>query len=193
MAIYGTMRTKIPRERIAVCIGTNGETKKHVEDVTHTKITIDSADGAVLVESTPQTEDPLAVWRARDIVLAIGRGFSPKRAFELLDEDMILEVIFLDQSANTPKALKRIRGRLIGERGKTRRIIEEFTGTSLSIYGHSVSLIGTIERVNVAKEAVQMLLKGLPHKSVYSFLDRKQRELKKAELSLWKPVSDFNL
>ncbi|MFX1466675.1 MAG: KH domain-containing protein [Promethearchaeota archaeon] len=193
MAIYGTMRTKIPRERIAVCIGTNGETKKHVEDVTHTKITIDSADGTVLVESTPQTEDPLAVWRARDIVLAIGRGFSPKRAFKLLDEDMILEVIFLDASANTPKALKRIRGRLIGERGKTRRIIEEFTGASLSIFGHSVAIIGTIERVTVAKEAIQMILKGMPHKSVYSFLDRKKRELKKAELSLWKPASDFNL
>jgi ribosomal RNA assembly protein len=187
------MRTKIPRERIAVCIGTNGETKKHVEDATHTKITIDSADGAVLVESTPQTEDPLAVWRARDIVLAIGRGFSPKRAFKLFDEDMILEIIFLDAAANTPKALKRIRGRLIGEHGKTRKIIEEFTGTSLSIYGHSVSIIGTLERVNAAKEAVQMLLKGMPHKSVYSFLDRKQRELKKAELSLWKPATDFNI
>jgi ribosomal RNA assembly protein len=192
MAIYGTMRAKIPRERIAVCIGTNGETKKRIEDVTRTKITIDSADGNILVESTMDTEDPLAVWRARDIMLAIGRGFSPKRAFQLFDEDMILEVIFLDASANTPKTLKRIRGRLIGERGKTRRIIEEFTGTSLSIYGHSVSLIGTLERVHVAKEAVQMLLKGMPHKSVYSFLDRKRRELKKAELSLWKPASDFS-
>ena len=134
MAIYGTMRTKIPCERIAVCIGTNGATKKHIEDVTHTKITIDSADGNVLVESTPDTEDPLAVWRARDIMLAIGRGFSPKRAFQLFDEDIILEVIFLDESASTPKALKRIRGRLIGERGKTRRIIEEFMTVNFPIF-----------------------------------------------------------
>ncbi|MFX1521326.1 MAG: KH domain-containing protein [Promethearchaeota archaeon] len=193
MSQYGTMHTKIPRERIAVCIGKEGEVKKHIEDVTRTKITIGSLDGNVLVESTPETEDPLAVWRARDIMLAIGRGFSPKRAFQLFDEDIILEVIFLDESASTPKALKRIRGRLIGERGKTRRIIEEFTGVSLSIYGHSVSLIGTIERVTVAKEAVQMLRKGMPHKSVYSFLDRKRRELKKAEMSLWKPASDFSI
>jgi ribosomal RNA assembly protein len=192
MAIYGTMRAKIPRERIAVCIGKNGETKKHVEDVTRTKITIDSADGTVLVESSPETEDPLAVWRARDIMLAIGRGFSPKRAFQLFDEDTILEVMFIDEPGSTSKTLTRIRGRLIGERGKTRRIIEEFTGSSLSIYGHSVSIIGSIERVNVAKEAVLMLLKGLPHKSVYSFLDRKRRELKKSELSLWKPASDFS-
>lgn len=191
MGIHGTMRTKIPRERIAVCIGTNGETKKHIEESTHTKITIDSADGNVLVESTPKTDDPLAVWRARDIILAIGRGFSPKRALKLLDEDMFLEVIFIDESASTQKALKRIRGRLIGERGKTRRIIEEMTGVALSIYGHSVAIIGTIERTNAAKEAVQMLLKGMPHKSVYSFLDRKQRELKKAEFSLWKPVEDI--
>ncbi len=191
MGVHGTMRTKIPRERIAVCIGTNGETKKHIEESTHTKITIDSADGNVLVESTPKTDDPLAVWRARDIILAIGRGFSPKRALKLLDEDMFLEVIFIDESASTQKALKRVRGRLIGERGKTRRIIEEMTGVALSIYGHSVAIIGTIERTNAAKEAVQMLLKGMPHKSVYSFLDRKQRELKKAEFSLWKPVEDI--
>jgi len=191
MGMYGTMRAKIPLERVAVCIGKNGEIKKHLEDATRTKITIDSTDGSVLIESLPETADPLAVWRARDIILAIGRGFSPKRAFKLFDEDTLLEVLSIDEVANTEKALERIRGRLIGEHGKTRRIIEEFTGTSLSIYGHSVAIIGTIERVNVAKEAVHMLLRGMPHKTVYSFLDKKRSVLKKDEVSLWKPALDF--
>lgn len=77
---------KIPKDRIAVLIGKKGQTKKEIEKRTKTKITIDSETGEVWITSTKETEDPLAVWKARDIVLAIGRGFSPERAFRLLNE-----------------------------------------------------------------------------------------------------------
>jgi ribosomal RNA assembly protein len=53
------------------------------------------------------------------------------------------------------------------------------------VYGHTVSIIGTIEEAEVAREAIQMLVRGSMHSNVYRFLNRKRRELKKNMLELW--------
>ena len=69
--------------------------------------------------------------------------------------------------------------------GKTRRLIEELTDTQVAVFGHTVSIIGTIEQAGVAREAVEMLVKGSMHSTVYRILHRKRRELKKKTLELW--------
>jgi ribosomal RNA assembly protein len=152
---------------------------------------VDSKEGNVTIEATEATNDPLAVWRARDIVIAIARGFSPKKSFRLLDEDEAMEVMDLtDFVGRSENALKRIRGRIIGENGKTRRSIEELTGVNLSVYGRTVSIIGEYDQLSVAKEAIMLFIRGAQHGTVYRFLHRKSRELKKARLELWKPLAE---
>jgi len=179
---------RIPQARVGVVIGKDGEVKKRIEQETNTKITIDSEEGNVTVETTEETEDPLAAWKARDIIMAIARGFNPKKAFRLLEEDEAIEVIELsDFVGRSENALNRIRGRLIGENGKTRRIIEELTGGNISIYGRTVSIIGEFDQLNVAKETLILLINGAQHRTVYRFLHRKSRELKRARMELWKP------
>ena len=84
---------KIPVDRIAVIIGKDGEVKKKIETLTQSSIEIDSTEGIVHIMNTPETDNPLSVWKARDIIQAIGRGFSPERALRLADEEMFLEVI----------------------------------------------------------------------------------------------------
>ncbi len=186
---YGFMACKIPLKRIGVVIGKDGQVKDIIEKNTQTRIEIDSKNGSVTIYSTKNTADPLSVWKARDIVLAIGRGFSPERAFRLFDEDEMLEIIDLNSFIErSRKSLKRIKGRLIGERGKSRRLIEEMTSTYVSVFGHTVGLIGTINQLQVAREAIKMLITGAPHSTVYKFLNRKRIELKKAELEIWKPI-----
>ncbi|MBS7608707.1 RNA-processing protein, partial [Candidatus Bathyarchaeota archaeon] len=81
--------------------------------------------------------------------------------------------------------IKRVKGRIIGMDGKTRRIIEELTDTSITVYGHTIGIIGKIENAQVAREAIQMLIQGSQHATVYKFLHRKRRELKKSMLELW--------
>ena len=49
----------------------------------------------------------------------------------------------------------------------------------ISVYGKTVSLIGDMERIQIAKEAVQMILDGVRHKSVYAFLEKKKNKLKR--------------
>ena len=51
----------------------------------------------------------------------------------------------------------------------------------MAVYGKTVSLIGKLENIMIAKEAIEMILNGSRHKSVYSFLENKKRERKVKE------------
>lgn len=175
---------RLPKERVGVAIGPGGEVKREIERRSGAKITLDSETGEATIQSG---ENPLGVLQARDILNAIARGFSAERAFRLFDEDNYLEIIDIrDLIGKSEKALVRLKGRVIGEGGKTRRIIEETTGACMSIYGKNITLIGIPEQLSVAREAIEMLLRGVPHSAVYRFLERKRRELKKKAIEIWK-------
>lgn len=173
---------KIPKERVGVLIGKDGVAKEHIENMTHVNLDIESETGSVTIAPGKNMEDPLSVWKARYIVKAIGRGFSPEIALKLLDDDFILDIINLpDFVGKSKKAILRQKGRIIGREGRTKEIIKEMTGVDISIYGKTVALIGDIERIQIAKEAVEMILEGIRHKTVYSFLEKKKNELKRKE------------
>ena len=183
------LRVRIPLERVGVLIGPKGSVKAEIEKHLKVKLQIDSETGEVEIFSTPEMEDPSLLLKAQSIVLAIGRGFSPQRAFKLLDDDYMLEIIDLrGLVGRSRKDLIRVKGRLIGEKGKTRRIIEETTGVDVSIYGHTVALIGRHDEMAVAREAVQMLISGSEHSAVYRLLGRRRHELKRERLRLWEPT-----
>ena len=184
---------KIPTERVGVLIGPDGVTKKNVEERLSVKLQIDSESGDVAIDLSEKASDPSMLFKAKDVVMALGRGFSPEHAFRLIrDDEAILDIIDLRTVFGRSETdIKRIKGRIIGMNGKTRNIIEELTGTNVAVYGHTVSIIGTIEQGEVAREAIQMLVKGSMHATVYRFLHRKRRELKKKMLELWeKPAEE---
>jgi ribosomal RNA assembly protein len=166
---------KVAGNRVGVLIGKGGATKKTVEEKTKTAITIDSREGTVTVEG----EDTEGFLKAIDVINAINRGFSPERAFTLLDdEDLILDHIDLSQMADTTRQLDRLRGRIIGKDGRAREQIEDMTETLISVYGKTIAIIGLADRLKVARTAIDMLLSGVPHETVFSFLDKKKREAK---------------
>lgn len=188
MAEEGVSRIymKIPVERTGVLIGEGGGTKSELEKGTGVRITVDGKSGEVVIEGEAGKGDPSGILKARDIVTAIGRGFSPQRAFRLFSDGQMIEVIDLkDALGDSRNQLLRVKGRIIGERGKTRRIIEKLTGTAVSVYGHTVAIIGEYDEILVAKEAIAMLVKGAMHGSVYKYLNSAHLELKKKKLSLW--------
>ena len=173
---------KIPKERVGGLIGKDGTTKEHIENVTKTKLDIESETGSITITPTEEMEDPLSVWKTRYIVKAVGRGFSPETAFKLLDDEFILDIINLqDFVGKSKKAVMRQKGRIIGREGRTKEIIKEMTDVDVSVYGKTVALIGDMERIQIAKEAIEMILNGVRHKSVYSFLEKKKQDLKRRE------------
>jgi ribosomal RNA assembly protein len=178
---------KIPRERVGVLIGPEGTTKKSIEEKLSVQLEIDSETGDVNAVMEENVADPSVLFKAKDVVTAVGRGFSPEHAFRLIrDEEAMLDVLDLRTVFGKSEAdIKRVKGRIIGMNGKTRIIIEELTGTNLAVYGHTVGIIGTLEQAEVAREAIEMLIKGSMHATVYRFLHRKRRELKKKMLEIW--------
>lgn len=159
---------KIPEERIAVLIGERGCTKKEIESRTNTRIAIEET--SVNVESSKGNSMEELI--AGNIVLAIGRGFNPEIALKLLNDDYTLEVLHLHDYSNTPKSYERIKSRVIGEKGKCRKNIEEMSGAFLSIYGKTIAIIGSFDDAALAKESVLMLIDGARHASVYRLLEK---------------------
>ena len=180
---------KVPRERIGALIGPNGRVKETVEKQLSVELQVDSQTGNVTITLSPTAEDPSLLFRAKEIITAIARGFSPERALRLVrDDDTILVVIDLRNIVGRSQSdIKRLKGRIIGKEGKTRRIIEELTDASISVHGHTISIIGDMDQAEVAREAIQMIIKGSQHRTVYGFLHKKRRELKKKRLELWEP------
>ncbi len=178
---------KIPRERIGALIGPAGRVKQNIEKKLSVELQVESETGSVTITLMSTAEDPSVLFRAKEVVTAIGRGFSPEHAFRLIeDDDAVLAVIDLREIVGKSQSdMKRLKGRIIGKEGKTRRIIEELTEANVSVFGHTISIIGNMDQAEAAKEAIRMLLRGSLHKSVYRFLHRKRRELKKKKMELW--------
>jgi len=178
---------KIPRERVGALIGPEGRVKANIEKKLDVELEIDSATGSVTITLDPNAQDPSLLFRAKEVITAVGRGFSPERAYRLLhNEDTMLEVIDLRLTVGkSPADISRLKGRIIGKGGKTRRIIEELTDADISIYGHTVSIIGGFDQTTIAREAILMLIKGSQHSTVYRFLQKKRHDLKRKRLELW--------
>ncbi|MEM4239762.1 MAG: KH domain-containing protein [Candidatus Woesearchaeota archaeon] len=168
---------KIPKERVAVLIGKKGELKRQLEHVTKTKIKVDSDEGDVSISGA----DALLLYSCREIVRAIGRGFNPQIAMQLLKQDYGIEFINLTEYASTQKELERLRGRVIGEGGKSRKTIEDLTFTNISVYGKTIGIIGRLEGIPAARKAVEALLSGRKHGTVYKFLERNRKQMRLAE------------
>ena len=173
---------RIPQNRVGALIGAHGDVKKSIEKLTGTILDIDSEDGTVYITPREDMEDPLGVWNANHIVKAIARGFNPEIAMKLIHDDIYLEIIKLPlYVGKSKKALARYKGRIIGKDGKTRELITELADVDMAVYGKTVSLIGEMDNIMVAKEAIEMLLNGSRHKSVYAFLENKKETLKLKE------------
>ena len=177
---------RIPKERIAVIIGKKGEIKDQIEEATHSVLAIDSKEGDVQITG----KDTLGMFTAKDVITAVGRGFNPDIAMLLLRTEYVLEIINMkDYVGKSKKQAIRLKGRVIGTEGKTRTNIERLTETYISVYGKTISIIGHPENVVLAREAIEKLLTGSEHSTVYHWLEKKQRELRHSEFT----KEDLNL
>ncbi len=148
----------VPKERVRVFNRKTLEAlKKHCS-----KITV--SENVVYIEG-----EGLGSYQTQLVVKAIARGFSPNRAFKIFNDK---ELVVLEIKGNK-NDLRRIRARIIGTGGKTRKRLEAETGCLISIYGKTVSIIGDYGDIEIARKAVEMLIKGASHKFVYKFIQTK--------------------
>ena len=175
---------KVPKERVAVLIGKEGSVKKRIEEATNCKLQIDSKEGDVFISG----KDSIGLYEAREVIRAIARGFNPDIACLLLKQDYMLDTLDLRDYAPTKNAQIRLKGRVIGSEGKSRRVIEELTETHISVYGKTIAIVGEITMVGIAKNAIQKLLEGGMHAGVFKELEKKRRDMR-----LRKIEENFNI
>ena len=179
---------KVPRDRIGVIIGKNGKVKGEIQDKCNVLIEIDSKTGDAIISSQSEPMSTrMEPFKAVEVITAISKGFSPRRAYRLIDgdEDTFQLIDLRDYAGKSSNSMERIKGRIIGEEGKSRRTIEDLTGAYISVYGHSVGLIGKSDQIKIASDAVTMLSKGKSHKSVYTMLQEARRKAKMDRMRLW--------
>ncbi|MBN2459119.1 RNA-processing protein [Candidatus Woesearchaeota archaeon] len=173
---------RIPRDRIAALIGVKGKDKKELEECSKAKINVDSQEGDVTISG----RDAVSLYTLREVILAIARGFSPETARLLLKADYMLEIINLkDYGLDNKNKLARVKSRVIGTGGKARRVIEELTGASLSVYGKTISIIGECSQVPYAKRAIELLIKGSMHATVFKWLENQKRKERRERQEAW--------
>lgn len=177
---------KVPGERIGVLIGRKGAVIGKIKQECRVNVDVESESGNVIVRYDSSSLIEGNPFKALEIISAIARGFSPERAFKLLDEDFVFQLLDIkDYVGKSQSSMNRLKGRIIGERGKSRRTIEELSGADVSVYGHTVGFIGIFEAIKVAVEAIVLLSKGSSHRSVYAMLQNYRRKLKQEKMSLW--------
>jgi len=177
---------RIPRDRVGVLIGPSGKTKQRLEATFQVGLTVESETGNVEIVPQPEQTDVSVVFAVRNIVQAIGRGFSPNRALALLNEDTDILVLDLEDYVGSSRGNQdRIKGRVIGREGKSRALLEQLTECQISVYGGTIAIVGGYEMLPIAKEAVEMLINGAFHKTVWNHLYAVRRKLKKDRGELW--------
>ncbi len=111
---------------------------------------------------------------------------------KLLEGDNTLHIIDLREFAGkSNSAIERIKGRIIGEGGKARKNMENLSGTLISVYGKTVSIIGDTTKLKIAVDAVASLSNGSMHGTVYGKLEGANRRRKLEKLNLWENQNVF--
>ena len=178
------MYSRVPRSRVAVLIGKSGKVKREIEERAGVHINVDSGSGDVTINES-DAPDITLVLKAKSVVEAIGYGFSPEKAMSLFSDDVYLDVIDMREYSKTEKRLKILKGRVIGRRGRTREMIEDISGAYLSVFENTVGIIGDVHEMEAARKAIEMLLTGSKHATIYRFLEKRRQELQSLELEAY--------
>jgi len=181
----GRIVVNIPVERVGVLIGSKGNVKRKIEESTNTSIIVDSRTGEITIIPR-EGATIMSIERVKRVIEAIGYGFSAEDAMRLLDENFLLEVIDLKEYFKRREDIVRVKGRIIGEKGKFRRALEEITGVKVSIYNRYVAIMGEYEYVMIVREAIRMIILGRQHKTVLNFLRRELSTIERRKFTgLW--------
>ncbi len=183
---------RVPKDRIAVLIGKGGRTRRMIEEACGGEISVDSQTGDVSIQWSEDT-DPVKRMKMPDVVTAIGRGLAPKRAIQLIEDDMFLRIYDIREwVGRQPNQTRRMRSRLIGTNGRIRSLIEEMSNCEIAIYGSTVVVMGDNDGLALSTPAIEGILGGSEHSTVLFGLeqDRKRQRLRSKSLETFEERRD---
>jgi ribosomal RNA assembly protein len=120
------------------------------------------------IEGRPEDE-----YIAEKAMEALDFGFPFSVVMLIKDEDYLFEILNI-KNYTKRKDLEKVRGRIIGKSGGTLRTLSELTKCFFEIRDNRVGIIGDVEHIRYAQDAVIFLLQGSKQANVYNFLEKHQ-------------------
>ncbi len=152
--------------------------KKFIKAISAIGVELKLESNTVIISS----DSGFGMLLAKNAVLAFNRGFDSKTSALLLDDAYDLAIINVGDYSGSKKRQLELKGRVIGTRGQIKKKLSMATGCYIKIFGKTVSIIGPYQNLNIAVEAIEMLLSGAKHNSVFSMIDRRKLE----NMGIWK-------
>lgn len=144
--------------------------KKLLEKELNVKLSFTGKNGVV-------EGNAVAEYLTIKIIEAMNLGFTAKEALLLKDEHFLFEIISIKDHTKR-RDLERIRGRLIGTKGKTKNQLQELSNCFVSIHDSKIGIIGEIKDMEIARQAVISLIKGSKESQIFGFLEREKAKEK---------------
>lgn len=118
------------------------------------------------------SEDSILELTAQRVIEAYNMGFDSDKSMELFDEKNELRVINLKELCRNRTRIREQKGRIIGEDGRTKELIEELTGTNLVISDKKIGIIGNVLDVMFSLDIIDDIVSGIPHSRVYKKMEQ---------------------
>ena len=134
------------------------------------KVKVSIKEKEIHIDGKPEDE-----YYAEKIVDAINLGFPIEEAFLLKEDEFVLEILNIKDYTKR-KDLGMIKARIIGTKGKTLRVLSELTKCYFQVKDSQVGIIGDVDNIKNAGEAVVSIIKGSKHSKVYNRIEKHKPE-----------------
>lgn len=148
--------------------------KKEIEKSLNIKIKPERKN--IIIES--KKEDAYIEYISSKILEAISLGFDINTALQLKNINYNFNRIDVKNIVRESRLNEAI-ARVIGSRGKTKKLLSELSDCDILVHEHIVAIIGPSDNVEVALQALTSLIRGSKPSKIYSFLERSRARLKK--------------
>ena len=163
------LRLPLSEQDVSNLLGRKKEKKKELEKLLGINIKVE--DSSLIATSDKYTDYELS-----QVFDAIILGFKPRVATLLVNPLYVFKRVDV-KALVRPSRLTHIMARLIGTGGKTIKKIEETSDCYVTIHNHYIGLIGKSENVNIATEAINLIIQGKSFSTVYRSIEQARRKL----------------
>jgi KH domain-containing protein len=146
------------------------QNKEELEKKLNVKISVSGTD--ILINGNKVDE-----YFAERVLMAIDFPFTIDEVLLLKSEDFMFEVLNVKDYTKRHD-LRVIRGRLIGTKGNTLRVIEELSDCIVAVKKNNIAIIGSAGSFETARQAIISLIHGSKQGNVYQYLENARARAK---------------
>ena len=133
------------------------------------KVKIEESNGEVFLSG-----DELDRFVAERVLEALANNFSFQIALLLAEPDYVFEKIPVKEFTKK-KNLKLVKARIIGTNGRTLELMQELSDCHMVLKENIVYIIGRVDKIKDAENALKSLIAGSKQASVYKYLEHARK------------------